>query len=117
MVSVFADHSVNHHSITGQTFVDDPGWQRRGLDSLFFASFTGPFLAFGHPDKVFSRLDIELFGTLLADHSGLVATLAADTLFRCADNDLFGPRQLRWQFLSTRMLPRRFKRLFGPNPH
>jgi len=96
MVSVFAYHRVNHHSITGQAFVDDPSWQRRGLYSLFFASFTGPFLTFGHPDKVFSRLDIELFRTLVADHSGLLATLAADALLRRASNDLFGPRQIRW---------------------
>jgi hypothetical protein len=96
VVSVFAYHRVKHHPITGQAFVDDPGWQRRGLYSLFFASFTGALLAFGHPDKVFSRLEIELFRTLVADHGGLLATLAADALFRRADSELFGPRQIRW---------------------
>src|SRR5271156_5122081 len=110
MVSVFADHRVNHHSITGQAFVDDPAWQRGGLDSLFFASLTGAFLAFGHPDKVFGRLDIELFRTLVADHRGLVTTLAADALFRRASNDLFSPGQLGWELLPARMLARRFKR-------
>ena len=91
MVSVFAYHRVDHRPITGQAFVDDPGWQRRGLYSLFFARLTGAFLAFGHPDKVFSRLDIELFRTLVADEHGLFATLAADALIGCAADDLFDP--------------------------
>ena len=46
-------------------------------------------------DKVFSRLDIELFRTLVADHRALLATLAADALLRRADNDLFDPGQIR----------------------
>jgi hypothetical protein len=53
MLSVFTDHRVNDNPITGQAFVDDPGWQRRGLDSLFFASLTGALTA---EDYYLSRL-------------------------------------------------------------
>jgi len=59
---------------------------------------------------VFSRLDVKLLRTLVANHSGLFATFAADALFGCASNDLFGPRQLGWQLLPTRMLACGFKR-------
>ena len=41
VIGIFADHRIDHHPITGQAFVDDPGRQRRALNSLFFASFTG----------------------------------------------------------------------------
>jgi hypothetical protein len=37
VVRVFAHYGVDYHPITGQAFVDDPGWQRRRLYSLFFA--------------------------------------------------------------------------------
>jgi hypothetical protein len=108
VIRVFAHYGVDHHPITGQAFVDDPGWQRRGLHSLLLTIFTGSLFAFGHPHKVFSRLDVKLLRSLVADHSGLFATLAADALFGCASNDLFGPRQLRRQLLPARMLARRF---------
>jgi len=85
MVRVFAYYRVDHHPITGQAFIDDPGWQRRRLHSLFFARFTRSFLALGHSHKVLSRLDVKLLRSLVADHSRLFATLAADALLGCTD--------------------------------
>ena len=110
MVSVFADHCVDDHPIAGQTFLDNPWRQRRGLDSLLFTSFTGSFLAFGHPHEVFRRFDIELLGRLVTDLNGLLATVAADALFRGASNDLFDSGQIRRQFLPARMRAHRPER-------
>jgi hypothetical protein len=110
VVCIFAYYGVDYYPITGQAFVDDSRWQRRTLDSLLLTIFTGSLFAFGHPHKVFSRLKVKLLRSLVADHSGLFATLAADALCGCASNDLFGPRQLGWQLLPARMIARRFKR-------
>ena len=43
-------------------------------------------------DAYIARLNVKLLRSLVADHSGLFATLAADALCGCASNDLFGPR-------------------------
>jgi hypothetical protein len=55
-------------------------------------------------------LDIELLTLLVTDDNGLFATVAADALFRSTGNDLFGPRQIRWQLLPARMFARGSKR-------
>jgi hypothetical protein len=54
MVGIFADDRVNDDSIAGQAFIDDPRRQGRTLHSLFFASFAGALLTFGHPPKYFA---------------------------------------------------------------
>jgi hypothetical protein len=35
VIRIFAHYGIDHHPITGQAFIDDPGWQRRRLYSLF----------------------------------------------------------------------------------
>src|ERR1700687_1610112 len=112
MVSIFADHRIDYHPITGQTFLDNPWRQRCTLDSLLFTSFAGTLLAFGHPHEVFSRFDIELLSSLVADQCSLFATLAADALLRGTSNDLFSPGQIVRQFLPARMFVRLFERQF-----
>ena len=59
---------------------------------MLLTVLTGSLLAFDHPHEILSRLDIELFRTLVADALSLFATLAADALFGCASNDLLYPR-------------------------
>jgi hypothetical protein len=66
-------------------------------------------LAFGHSHKVFGRLNIKLFRSLVADHRRFFAALAADALIGCAGDDLFDPRQLRRQLLPTGMFARFLK--------
>jgi hypothetical protein len=90
VICVLAHYRVDHQPITGQAFVNDPGRQRRTLHSLFFAPFTDSLLAFGHLYKVFGRLDIELFRSLVADDDSFFAALAADALIGCAGDDLVG---------------------------
>jgi hypothetical protein len=109
VVREFAYYRADHYPITGQAFVDDPGWQRRRLYSLFFARFTGAFLALGHSHKVFSRLDVKLFGSLVADDDSFFAALAAVALIGCAGDHLFDSWQFCWQLLPARMLARGFK--------
>jgi len=103
VICVFADYRINHQPITGQAFIDDPARQRRTLDSLLFAAFTGSLLAFGHQHEVFGPFDIQLLRSLVADHARFFATLAADALVGCAGDDLFDPRQINWQLLATGM--------------
>ena len=103
MVCIFTYHRINHHPIAGQTFLDNPRGQRRTLDSLLLTGFTGSLLALSHPHEVFSRFDIELLSSLVADDGRLLAALAADALLRATSNDLLCPRQMRWQLLPTRM--------------
>src|ERR1700747_1715707 len=98
MVCIFTYHRIDHHPIAGQTFLYNPQRQWRTLDSLLFTGFTGSLLPLSPPHEVFSRFDIELLSSLVADDGRLLATLAADALLRAAGNDLFCPRQLRWQF-------------------
>jgi hypothetical protein len=38
VIQIFAYHRVDHHSIAGQTFLDNPWGQRRTPDSFFFTS-------------------------------------------------------------------------------
>ena len=109
MVCVFAYYRVDHYPITGQAFVDDPGWQRRRLYPLFFARFTGTFLALGHSYKVFSGLDVKLLGSLIADDDSIFAALTAVALIGGAGHHLFNSWQLCWQLLPARMLARGFK--------
>ena len=110
MIRIFADHRIDYHPISGQTFLDDPWWQRRTLDSLLFTSFTSPLLAFDHSHEVLSRFDIKLFSRLVADQRSLFATLAANALLWGTSNDLFSPGQIARQFLTTRMFARCFER-------
>jgi hypothetical protein len=65
-----------------------------------------------HPYKVFCRLDIKLFRTLVADYARFFAALAADALIGCAGDDLFHSWQLRRQLLPPGMFARLLKRQF-----
>src|SRR5271166_3579740 len=47
--------------------------------SLFFACFASTFLALGHSHKVFSRLDIELLRSFVADHRRFFTALTAES--------------------------------------
>jgi hypothetical protein len=110
VIGIFAYYRIDYHSIASQTFLDDPCWQRCTLDSLLFTALTGSLFPLAYPHEVFGRFDIELLTLLVTDDSRLSATVAADTLFRPTGNDLFDPRQLRWQLLPARMFAHCSKR-------
>jgi hypothetical protein len=110
MVGIFAKDRVNDDSIAGQAFIDDPRRQRRTLHSLFFASFAGALLAFGHPHKVLRWLDIELLRRFVADDDSFFAAFTADALIKSAGNDLLFPGQSGRQLLSAGM----FRSLLSP---
>jgi hypothetical protein len=51
MVGILSHDRINNDPITSQAFIDDPRRQRRTLNSVFFRSFAGAFLALGYPYK------------------------------------------------------------------
>src|SRR5580692_798272 len=104
VIAILADDRVDDDTVTGQTLLNDPWWQRGRDHPEFLTRPASPLLSLRDQHEILRWLHIQLGTLFVADHHRFFSAAFAYALIRCAGQNPLNARKINRQLLATRML-------------